>query len=200
MPESADRRGKPPRTWRPMVLWTAGILLGLGLAWLIAVAAQFWQTRRTIIDIANTLRNWDTVAKAELTNIDVRLLLVEGGVQRLGGPKAAARRLDRYLDMSDRLAPHKHIAAALLGKCGNSGVFPAAKALANPNPLCRYWAAYCFLLNSDHESDWDARPAIPALVRALDDPDETMWSLGVGPRQSTRRIELGYHPEPLFAP
>ena len=33
MPEVTEQRTKLPRTWLPMVLWTAGILLVLGLAW-----------------------------------------------------------------------------------------------------------------------------------------------------------------------
>jgi hypothetical protein len=33
MPEVTDQPAKPLRTWRPMVLWTAGILLALGSAW-----------------------------------------------------------------------------------------------------------------------------------------------------------------------
>lgn len=39
MPEPAERSAKPVRTWRPMILWTAAILLALGLAWFVGAVA-----------------------------------------------------------------------------------------------------------------------------------------------------------------
>ncbi len=49
MPEVADPSAGRLRTWRPTVLWTAGILLALGLAWFIgAVAVPAWRARVAI--------------------------------------------------------------------------------------------------------------------------------------------------------
>jgi hypothetical protein len=38
--EPADQPAKPLRTWRPMILWTAAILLALGLAWFVAAVRR----------------------------------------------------------------------------------------------------------------------------------------------------------------
>jgi hypothetical protein len=50
MPEAAEQPAKPRRTWLPMTLWTAGILLALGLAWFVgAVVVPVWQVRSTVV-------------------------------------------------------------------------------------------------------------------------------------------------------
>ena len=103
MPEDGDQPAKPPRTWRPMVGWTLGILAVLGLAWFVgAVAVPVWQVRRVI-------REPSTVG-------------LEEDIQRLGGPDRAAPKLGRYLGMPDPLAERKPRAASLLGFCGRQAV------------------------------------------------------------------------------
>ena len=49
MPDVAEQPAKPIRTWRPMVLWIAGILLALGLAWFVgAVVVPVYQTHAVV--------------------------------------------------------------------------------------------------------------------------------------------------------
>jgi len=53
MPEPADQPAKPFRTWRPMILWTAGILLALAtVAYFSRDLATFYVRNR--IQKANT--------------------------------------------------------------------------------------------------------------------------------------------------
>ncbi len=89
--------GRPVRTWRPMIFWSAGILLALGLAWFVAaVAVPCWRVRIFVKDEPpNGLQNWE----------------------RLGGERRACERLGRYLCWPDWLAPHKDRAVELLACC-----------------------------------------------------------------------------------
>ena len=84
MPEPTEQAAKP-RTWRPMVLWTAGILLALGLAWFVAAVA--------------------------VPYAQVRAFMVKGDgpspeqVRRLGGPEKAGRKTVWYLRLPQAIAP-----------------------------------------------------------------------------------------------
>jgi hypothetical protein len=182
MPEPSDQPAKPLRTWRPMVLWTAGLLLVLGLVWFVAAAvvAPVWE-----------VRNW--VGCAELSPDET--------VAELGGPEHAARKLAMYMRMPKGLAPDRKGASKLLAACLKSGASSAAaplcRALADPDPKVRADTAWALgdinaaavgtlpaLINSLADgNDWvrhaaaralgrigtEAWPAVPALARALRD-------------------------------
>ena len=81
---------KPPRIWRPMIMWTAGILVVLGLAWFIgAVAVPYYQVR----------------AVFKLRALDVDGFFYEEGVRVLGGPERALPKIRVYLRFPSKLAP-----------------------------------------------------------------------------------------------
>ena len=161
---------RPARTWRPMALWSAALLAGLGLLWLVAgVALPFWQTRKTVSGVQ---QDFEHIAKmgGAVNSADEDELLGKS-VQELGGPRAAAGRLQRYLRMSERLAPNKHCAVALLSRCEGHGIGAMSEALANPDVLCRRWAGRYLA-----EIGPAAAPAVPALVKALKDGDASVRS------------------------
>lgn len=55
MPDVAEQPAKPLRTWRPMAVWTAGILLALGLVWFVASIwnAKVGTIERTVAELAD---------------------------------------------------------------------------------------------------------------------------------------------------
>lgn len=91
-----------------MVLWTAGILLALGLAWFVgAVVVPVWQVRSKMGHV-----QW--FVSGPVTK-------VAGGeeiVADLGGQETAARKLTLYLCMPRAVAPNKHYAVVLLRDIG----------------------------------------------------------------------------------
>ncbi len=106
MPNVTEQPPKSPRTWRPMALWIAGILLALGLAWFIgAVVVPVWQVRSVL-------------KRGPIGHI------CDKPIGALGGPDRAARKLDLYLRMPHWLASERKTAVAILGHCG-SGRVPA---------------------------------------------------------------------------
>mgnify|MGYP000889834816 FL=1 len=112
MPEPAEPASKPPRTWRPMVLWTAGILLALALAWFVgAVAVPLLKTR-------NCLEEHSGIKMGPQRAIDM-----------LGGPQEAVRGLAIYYRAPKFLAPHRTEAIRLLGYCCEEGRQVAALAV-----------------------------------------------------------------------
>ena len=154
MSESAGQPVQPPlRTWRPIALWTAGILLALGLAWFVgAVVVPVWQTRAAVT------RCYDRralLARALVDEVDV-----------LGGPDEATQKLGLYLRVPDPLAPHRMIATRMLGECGRCAV-PALKSLLDDeDKTVRYWAAWEL-----GNVGTAAEDTAPALTRALADAD-----------------------------
>lgn len=147
---------KPPRTWRPMVFWTAGILAALGLAWFVgAVVVPVWQMCRAV---ESSQREGFTSSSSELA---------DRTVSGLGGRRRAADRLALYLRLPDRLAPCKAYALVLFNACEPEGRPPVdalAGLLADPDPETRRQAAHWL-----GRIGAEAGPAVPALVAALDD-------------------------------
>jgi HEAT repeat protein len=125
MSESAEQASKP-RTWRPIVLWSAGILLALGLAWFVGrVAAPVWQVHRVMAahDAAQMPNSPSMVGCS--------------AVERLGGQAAAARKIDLYLRMPDFVASHKRSALEWLFGCGPAGLPPVRRMLNSPDDELR---------------------------------------------------------------
>jgi len=51
MPETGEQPAKPVRTWRPMILWSAGIVLAMVLVWFVAaVVVPVWQVHAAVMD------------------------------------------------------------------------------------------------------------------------------------------------------
>ncbi len=97
-----------PRTWRPMVLWTAGILLAIGAAWFVgAVAVPVWRADCTMAQYDDLKRHasypWQGLRQS---------------IEDLGGEDAAARKLGLYLRMPGWAAGHKVVALEILAHCG----------------------------------------------------------------------------------
>ena len=116
-----DTGSKPPRTWRPMALWTAGILVVLGLTWsMAAVAVPLWQVHAVVKEVENARGGPVT-----LTN------------RMLNEPRQAARKIRLYLRVVRPANSSKNAAYMLLLTC-NARCIPAAlDGLADENPNIR---------------------------------------------------------------
>jgi hypothetical protein len=92
-----------------MVLWTAGILVAVGLAWFVAAAAvPVWQVR-------GVLAGYAAEGDGDLSALG--RAQVAADLQRLGGPAAAARKLRLYLLAPKAVAGKKKVAALMLAAC-----------------------------------------------------------------------------------
>lgn len=127
MTEPSAQPAKPRRTFLPMALWTAGILLVLGLAWFIgAVVVPVWQVRPVLEEM------WDgahshavsfQVTGEPLTDYGAAQALsgeteaADRALVRLGGQDRAVGKLRLYLRLPSSLAPHKNMAVIVLGQC-----------------------------------------------------------------------------------
>lgn len=88
-------------------------------------------------------------------------------LDRLGGPERAAPRLALYVRLPARLAPHRDVAAFLLGRCGPAAVPVLTELLAKGDPDLRDSA-----IESLGQIGEAAGPAVPALAGLLEDPDD----------------------------
>ena len=102
--ESAERPASKFRNLRGAVLWSAGMLVALGLVWFsAAVVVPFWQAKAALNAYATdpAMACWDVG-------------------WRLGGPESAVRKLSVYLRMPRSMAPHRAEAVGILGECGEN--------------------------------------------------------------------------------
>lgn len=98
MPEPADQPAKPLRTWLPMALWTAALLLALGLIWSIAaVVVPVWRTHATV-------RAFQTQKGSEAGL---------SAINNLGGQDRARKRLLLYLGLPKCVIQRRQRDAAL---------------------------------------------------------------------------------------
>ncbi len=153
MTEPAGRPASSPRTWRQMVLWTAGILLALGLVWFVgAVMVPYYQGREA--------------AKC-------------GSVDPVGSPAQVARNLDIYLRVSRIFARKDEevtrqgegrmrlgAAEMLYGMDGDWAFSALCAALKDPDWKIRDLAVQALGRYRDHASE-----SVPLLIEALKDPD-----------------------------
>ena len=148
---------KPLRTWWPMALWTAGILLVLGLAWLIgAVVVPVWQVRSVFksnyVDDQNPMH--------DVLGDRYRI------VGQLGNFEQAASRLEIYLNAPRVMAPEKKTAIRLLGCCGSPGVKVLVRAMDGPDKKNKLETIQSMIVAGP-----EAAEAVPRLTRALEDRD-----------------------------
>jgi hypothetical protein len=152
-PETRNGRSSVPvRTWRPMVLWSAGIVLALGLVWFAAaVVWPVWLTRKVVLAYSGP---------------DAYVMLAgyhDDAVARLGGQELAAKRLALYLRLAPAVAPHKVVALRLLRECGPWGMAPLTSALRSDRPALQRSAAS--LLAEYGSQAGSAAPDLLRLVR-----------------------------------
>jgi HEAT repeat protein len=86
------------------------------------------------------------------------------GVDELGGPRSAARKLGWYLVLPPKLAPGRKAAVRLLIDCGRPAVPQLADLLEDRNPAIRKMAAKAL-------GDLGDQRAVEPLIRALADRD-----------------------------
>jgi len=122
---------KPPRTWRPMALWSAGILLVLGLCWLAGGAYDLYGTHQVV-----------QCSMPRFSHLPTGSSFRPSPIAGLGGPERATRRLSKYLALPAGLTGRKRrqTAAALLGYCGTPALPPLLRTLQDPDPAVRIGA------------------------------------------------------------
>ncbi len=145
MPDVAEQPAKPLRTWQPMAAWMAGILLALGLFWLVTKAWEIRTTRKVL--------SHQNPPKETL--------------DEFGGPQRALPRLRTYLRIGDSLAPEKVTAVWALSGCGPAAVPDLLTLLRHRRTELRSTAGYAL-----GRINPAAVEAVPALADALGDPEE----------------------------
>jgi len=159
----AQAVAKPAPTWRPMALWSAGILLALGLAWFVgAVAVPAWRTRAVLSDLAasSVWRMRTTSLPLDWSFAD-KQALAGNAIAALGGPERAIGRLRLYLRLPARLAPQREAAVFTLTLCGQGAAGDLTALARRPETAFYAFCGLSFLGPSAH----------PALEAALRSPD-----------------------------
>jgi hypothetical protein len=133
-----------------MAAWTAGILLALGLAWLIgAVVVPLWETKAVVGQYRDT-SSW-VYSGTDLESY--RLAIETQAINKLGGPRRAARLLSLYVRMPDRWSTEKRSAMKLLGGCGPDAVPQLEGLLDHRNVVVRSAAAEALKKIRGEEAD-----------------------------------------------
>jgi HEAT repeat protein len=180
---TADQVSTPPkplRTWRPMIFWTAGILLALGLAWFVgAVVTPYLQVRAALARARGS----------KYANIGNELTA-------MGSQEDAARRLSFYLNLPHWMADDKLTALAFLRQCGPSATPPLVRLLNERSFPNRAEVAWCLGQMGD-----EAGLAVPSLVAALGDESEglrfesarSLGLVGAAAKEATSSLERAFH-------
>ena len=150
-----------------MALWSAGILLALGLAWFIGtVVVPVWQTHVVLSRLAPQCDGQSA----------------RWAVERLGGSERAVHRLALYMRLPPRLTKFRPFAALLLGYCDSTAVPALVRCLDDSEGNVRVGATWGLGLLGPQ-----AREAVPGLTASLRDNNESVrvhaaWALGaIGP-------------------
>lgn len=153
-------RSSVPRTWRPMALWSAGLLLVLGLFGFAAlIAAPLIQVTS---ELDRCLCAWDSRRDSS-----------KEAIVRLGGTGEAARKITLFLKMPDWVTDSKRVAddssredhaIFMLGLCGRPGAEVLTPMLHSKHPRIR-----CLALMAIQDCGPDAVGALPAIEALLAD-------------------------------
>ncbi len=195
MPEVTEQPTKPLRTWRPMVFWTAGILLALGLVWFVAaVVVPVWQVRPVLEEMWDGAHSHAVSFQATGEPLtDYRAAQVFSGeteaadraLARLGGQDRAVGKLRFYLRLPSGLAPHKNMAVVVLGHC-DSRVLAALReaARSRDRAVRRIAAAEMGLLCPSND-----RATVDVLEQLKQDEDEGVRTMAEAALCSIRVAE-----------
>jgi hypothetical protein len=148
----------------PMVLWTAGILLVLGLVWLVAaVVVPAYQAHEALsrAEIKSGLRT--------VGGVPYRQPMDEATMEALGGPERAAAKLDLYLRLPRVFTDRRGKAVRFLAGFGKPAIPGLTRALSDPDGNVRLFAAEGLGAMGP-----DAASAIPALEKMLQDEDKSL--------------------------
>lgn len=167
--ESSESRPADTKRWLlPMVLWTAGLLLVLGLVWLIAaVGVPAYQAHEAVshtAEIKSGLRTLDGVPYHPPS-----LSMDEATMEALGGPERAAAKLDLYLRLPRVFTDRRGKAVQFLTTCGQPAIPGLTRALSDPDSAVRFYAA-----EGLGHMGREAAVAIPALEKMLQDEDKSL--------------------------
>jgi len=192
----------PEPSWRPFVLWGAGIVAVILAAWLAAaVYMPAWQVREAVKRcVHNPLAGRGAWAKEAAVEIE-----------RLGGPETAIHHISLYLRFPRRLLGgepwHRAAATTMLLACGEKATPELIRALGNRDADVRSAAAWALGELGDSraavplegrlkDEDWNVRVsvahslgkikvlgAVESLIAVLDDQERevrytTVWALG----------------------
>jgi HEAT repeat protein len=137
-----------------MALWTAALLLVLGLIWFVAaVTVSVWQTHKVL----------------------VQLITREHALELLGGRKPALRRLRLYAALPVWAAPNRAGALHVLGLCGSEAAPILERALDDPDRDVRWHAAYSLI---GIAADTPASVAVTAQALGSKEPERRMLAAG----------------------
>ncbi len=142
---------RPVRTWRPMILWSGGIVLALGLTWFTgAVVVPYWQVRSFVKSQTTKMPAWE----------------------RLGGERRACERLRRYICLPDPLATNRDWAVQLLAQHCDGGADAVTALLHDERTPLETRLAIIDCLGCEWDSEMDKREdwRPEALFRVLSSP------------------------------
>jgi hypothetical protein len=103
--EKQDLPRPPPRTWRPMAAWAAGILLALGLVWFAAAVVVPAHRTRRLVELYST------------AGLPPQATVADDVIRELGGPEKAVSRLQQYVRMPASIAQRKYDGLMLIAYC-----------------------------------------------------------------------------------
>ena len=161
MPEPTEPASKPPRTWRPMAAWTAGILLVLGLCWLSAQALRVRRTSQVVAEVYSA--TFTGTRRFQELAVDAA---IKTSVQKMGGPESAVREISLYLRLPAKFAGRKETAVLLLRGCGPAAEGQLKQILASPEAGLRQEAVHSLSM-----LDIDSDRKLSALTGLLEDRD-----------------------------
>ncbi len=147
-------------------MWTAGILLVLGLAWFVgAVVVPVWQVRAMVSEMNRRYVLYEQKGYPLGTHDEL------DQVTRLGGPEAMLGKMRLYLRMPKSVAVHRHIAAYFMRFGGTAATEPMLQMLADPDPKVRLLVVRGLACNAMEIGD---SRAVSELVKVLGDRDDSV--------------------------
>jgi len=149
MMEAGEQPAQPLRTWRPMAMWSVGILLALGLCWFVAAVVPVWRTRASVQRCHKGDGSWLAEMKQRWT------------------PAVAVRNLSTYMRLPTIIAPHKDNATEMMGLFGQAAIPELLRLTSDRDRMVRYEAVQTLAFRQSKDPE-----VVGALCRALKDEYE----------------------------